>query len=193
MRCASKDCKNHAMHGGTVCDSHGGKAPQVRRKAAVRAELIAWGLNDTTEDPGDVLLRLVTQSAHRAALYSDMLQEQYAQADLGAESVELPNGVSALIGYKYGAAGAEGTVYQVEEAIRGLVLLEAQERDRCAKFAKTAIDAGIAERQVSLAERQGALIADVLRAVLADPELGLTAAQRKAVPNVARRHLAIAV
>jgi hypothetical protein len=169
----------------------------------VRAELASWGLNDSTEDPGEVLLRLVTQSAHRAAFYADLLEQQYDAAaapdatdhdddDEIQRTTVLPRAVGALIGHKIGAAGKDGDLYEAEEAIRGLVMLEALERDRCAKFAKTALDAGIAERQVRLAERQGALIAEVLRAVMGDPELGLTPEQRKAMPHAARRALALA-
>lgn len=66
------------------------------------------------------------------------------------------------------------------------------ERKHLTEVCKTAIAAGIAERQVKLAEQHGHLIADVLRKVLADPELGLTDAQRKVVPTVARRHLSLA-
>lgn len=184
-------CGNYAITGGTVCVKHGGRAGQTRRKAAVRAELATWGLNDTTEDPGEVLLRLVTQASRRSALYANLLEQQYARAAAGNESADLPAGVNALIGFKY-AIDRDGTPCPVEEAIRGLVELEAQERDRCAKFCKLALDAGIAERQIRVAERQGELIAEVLRAVLADPELGLTEEQRKAVPHVALRHLSVA-
>jgi len=63
------------------------------------------------------------------------------------------------------------------------------ERDRLTKLAKLALDAGIAERQVQLAERQGALIADLIRRVLDDPDLDLTASQRSAAGQVAARHL----
>lgn len=69
-------------------------------------------------------------------------------------------GAAALIGFKYDA-DRYGRVYAVEEAIRGLAKLEADERDRCAKFAKLAIDAGLGERMVRLAETQGALMASV--------------------------------
>jgi len=193
VRCIRKTCGAYAVHGATVCASHGGKAPQIARKAAVRAELASWGLTDSTEDPGEVLLRLVTQSAHRAAFYADLLDQQYTLADTEPHApADLPSGIHALIGHKYGAAGKDGDIFEVEEAIRGLVMLEALERDRCARFAKTALDAGIAERQVRLAERQGALIADVLRAVMGDAELGLTPEQRKAMPHAARRALALA-
>jgi hypothetical protein len=48
-----KPCGNYAIKGGTVCSSHGGGAPQVKAKAAVRAEVMNWGLGDSTIDPGD--------------------------------------------------------------------------------------------------------------------------------------------
>jgi hypothetical protein len=48
-----------------VCRFHGGASPHVASKAAVRAEVMSWGLGDTNVDPGEVLLRLVTQSAAR--------------------------------------------------------------------------------------------------------------------------------
>ena len=74
-------------------------------------------------------------------------------------------GVSALIGSTYSAT-ATGHVYATNEAIRGLVTLEAQERDRAAGMAAKAVAAGLATRQVELAERQGQLVADVIRGVL---------------------------
>jgi hypothetical protein len=49
-----------------VCRWHGGAAGQVKAKAAVRAEVLNWGLGDSHVDPGEVLLRLVNQSAARA-------------------------------------------------------------------------------------------------------------------------------
>jgi hypothetical protein len=61
-----QQCKRKAISGGTACRYHGGGAQQVKAKAAVRAELLGWGLGDATVDPGEVLLRLVTQSAARA-------------------------------------------------------------------------------------------------------------------------------
>ncbi|MGH9288075.1 MAG: hypothetical protein ACRD0V_07280 [Acidimicrobiales bacterium] len=192
-----------------------------RRKAAVRAEVEAWGLGDTTTDPGEVLLRLVSQSAARAQRYAELLARAYdaaerlraaadantvmvhtaddgtrpeppdvqaARADL--DRVFTTGGVAALVGRTYSAAH-DGSLYATGEAIRGLAQLEAQERDRCAGMAAKAVAAGLAERQVRLAERHGEMIADVLRAVLADPDLGLTDQQRRAVPGVTRRHLSL--
>src|SRR5688572_4630729 len=76
-----KQCKARAIPGGTVCRWHGGGAKQVKAKAAVRAELLGWGLGDSTVDPGEVLLRLVSQSSARAELYARLLQEAFDAAD----------------------------------------------------------------------------------------------------------------
>jgi hypothetical protein len=74
-------CKAKAIPGGTVCRWHGGAAQQVKAKAAVRAELLGWGLGTATVDPGEVLLRLVTQSAARAEMYARLLQEAFDAAE----------------------------------------------------------------------------------------------------------------
>jgi hypothetical protein len=95
-------------------------------------------------------------------------------------------GVAALVGNTYGAAKDVG-VYVTGEAIRGLADLEAKERERCANFATKAVAAGLAERQVRLAERQGELLAQVIRGVL--DELGLSAEQKQLAPEVVRRYL----
>jgi hypothetical protein len=180
-------CKNKAIPGGTVCRFHGGASPHVASKAAVRAEVFNWGLGDSTVDPGEVLLRLVTQSAARAERYAMLLEEEAYEAaerlkrsfDAGAldidESKEIAEtaredldrilhtgGVAALVGNTYGAAKDVG-VYVTGEAIRGLADLEAKERERCANFATKAIAAGLAERTVRIAERQGQLMVEMVR------------------------------
>src|SRR5215212_3062520 len=121
-----KQCKAKAIPGGTVCRWHGGAAGQVKAKAAVRAELLGWGLGDSTVDPGEVLLRLVTQSAARADRYAVLLEEAYEAAERlkqahhvgefkidGNEMAETARedldrtfnagGVAALVGNTYGA------------------------------------------------------------------------------------------
>jgi hypothetical protein len=206
-----KQCKNKAIPGGTVCRFHGGASPHVASKAAVRAEVFSWGLGDTHVDPGETLLRLVTQSAARAERYATLLEEAYEAAerlkqahDAGDLKIDEDNeeiaetarrdldrifntgGVAALVGNTYGAAKDVG-VYVTGEAIRGLADLEAKKRERCANFATKAVAAGLAERQVRLAERQGELLAQVIRGVL--DELGLSAEQKQLAPEVVRRYL----
>jgi hypothetical protein len=187
-----KQCKAKAIPGRTVCRWHGGAAGQVKAKAAVRAELLGWGLGDATVDPGEVLLHLVTQSAARAERYAMLLEEAYEAAerlkqahDAGAEiqasgdehadtaetarrdldRIFNTGGVAALVGNTYGAAKDVG-VYVTGEAIRGLADLEAKERERCANFASKAVAAGLAERTVRIAERQGQLMVEMVQAAL---------------------------
>ena len=179
MRCRAKaktgsQCKKDAIAGGLVCRSHGGSAPAVKAKAAVRAELHAWGLTDEKVDPGETLLRLLAQAARRAQVYAAELQAKVT--DLGLEK--------ATVGIAFGEGGAQG------EYIRGLAQLEADERDRAANFARLALAAGIEERRVQLAERETSMLEDWLRAVLGDPDIGLDAGQRTAFLASARRHLA---
>lgn len=76
-----RDCDNHALTGATVCWSHGGRTRQVRTKAAIRAEVMNWGLGDSKVDPGEVLLRLVSQSSARAELYSTLLAGAFDAAE----------------------------------------------------------------------------------------------------------------
>jgi hypothetical protein len=153
----------------------------VKAKAAIRAEVFSWGLGSPDVDPAEVLLQLISQSAARAARYAAELEAMESRSGLHG----------ALIGRKF-ALNHDGRSVPVEEAIRGLAKLESEERDRLARFSALAINAGLAARQVALAERTGGMIADVLRAVLADHSLALTTEQRAAAPMAIRRHLGLA-
>jgi hypothetical protein len=62
-----------------------------------------------------------------------------------------------------------------------------RERTHYAKVASMALAAGVAERQVKIAEAQGALVAQAIRAILG--ELGLNPEQEAAAPGIVRRHL----
>lgn len=210
-------CDGPAVAGTDLCRMHPGKSLEKHKaQGQVVVELSKWGITDVTEDPGRVLLQLMTQSFTRAKLYGQLLEDAYAAAErlhgVGGDALSLDDlpvvdskadrdraqqdlqrifatgGVSALIGHTY-AADKDGGVFATGEAIRGLVNLEAQERDRAAGMAAKAIAAGLATRQVELAERQGALVADMVRALFADPELGLSAEQLQHAPVVAARHL----
>lgn len=225
-RTNGQPCQAMAIAGTTSCRHHSGvSVTAARAKGNVVVELARWGLDGNTQlrDPGEVMLRLVTQSAARVELYSRLLGEAYEAADELAAAHEAEalladddpdddegedglvatsprvqaararirqvfatGGVGALIGVKLDADRA-GRVYATEEAIRGLAQLEAQERDRCANFASKAIAAGLAERQVRLAESQGAAMYAVFGRVLEG--LGLTAEQAAMVPVLLAREI----
>lgn len=195
QRCTAKrtdgePCRRWPVEGSDKCHQHLFN-PHARAYAAVRAEVLRWGLGDANIDPGETLLRLLSQAVNRAEHYAELLEEQYRLAAEGHDDTDLPVGVTALIGHKY-ALTREGDAVPVEEAIRALVELESTERDRAARFAGLAISAGLAERQVRMAEQLGPRIAAALKDILSDPELGLSEQQQQAVPAVARRRLAIA-
>lgn len=172
-----KQCQLYAAPGALVCRRHGAAAPQVAAAAVVRAEVQRWGLGDTTVDPGETLLRLLTQACQRAEHYAGHIGTQVDALGLS----------EALTGESFVVNQNTGRLQKVGEYIRAMAVLEGQERDRAAKFAQMAIAAGLAERQVRLAERQGALIEQVLTAVFTD--LGLTDAQRALAPAAIRKAL----
>lgn len=167
VRKTSKPCMGNPPAGGKVCRMHGGGAPQVkeaadRREATDRAvkELVKLGYPVDIE-PGEALLQQVREAAGNVAFLRERVQE-----------------LEVLI-----AQGPFGAYVDPH------VDLYDKERERLAKFAKLALDAGVAERQVQIAEKQGALVADVIRKLLDDPTLGLTPAQRKQGRVIAAGHL----
>lgn len=70
-----------------------------------------------------------------------------------------------------------------------IIQMYQNERDRLVKVSQVAIAAGIAERQVQLAEQQGQILASVIRDILWDKELSLTPEQRHKSSEIVRRHL----
>lgn len=188
---SGKPCRAFAVAGTDTCRMHAGKpAAQIRAEGAVRLEVQRWTLRDATSgpfrDPAQVMLALVTQSAERVGLYSTLLMQAYeatTEPTVPAQVARLDGvfatgGVGALVGYKMGAT-KDGDLYVQEEAIRALVLLEGQERDRCASFATKAIAAGLAERQVKLAEQYGQMMYALM--VRSADRAGLAGAERAAL------------
>lgn len=70
---------------------------------------------------------------------------------------------------------------------RAFIQVYREERAHLARVAKLALDAGVAERQVRLAEDQGRLLAQVIRAILND--LNLDEDQQSEAPAIVRKHL----
>jgi hypothetical protein len=181
-------CAANVVEGTHECRGHSGvPAKQHKAKGAVVVELRRWGLTGHEElaDPGETLLRLVTQSAARCELYARLLAEAYEAAERLREAERVPESddlasetarrdlervlnhgaVAALIGHRYAGTQTSGVI-ATGEAIRGLVELEAQERDRCAGFAAKAVAAGLAERQLRLAEQSAAMVVAAIEDVL---------------------------
>lgn len=195
-------CHTWAIRGTATCRNHSGKRLAVAK--AQGEAITAWSAvaGTATVSTTDAVLGMLQMSWLRAHLYATLLEEQVSRAQ-AARRDELPTGGAeadaddregavpvgpgvGLIGNTFGAVKDIG-IYATGEAARGLTQLEAAERDRCVRFAKTAHDMGIAEHQVRLAEQQGQMIAEVIQRVLAT--LDLTAAQRSLAFEVLPREL----
>ncbi len=151
-------CQAYAIEGGTICAAHGGRAPQVKRKAAERLEpaaaeqaVVTYGLPREI-DPWQALLDEIA----RAQGHVDWLEAQIRQV-------------------------APDELVRGEHQVR--LTLYQEQRAHLVRVNRAALAAGLADRQVRLAETQGHLIAQVLRSVIAD--LDLPASKAAEVPPIA--------
>lgn len=176
-------CMLRPHPGARVCRKHGGSAPQVKAAAnervavaAVKAEVLRLGSSLDIE-PLQALLQQVSKSAGVVAWLEGSLKDLEPRKVTDAEAKE--GGKGLIKGSAFG------------DYVDPVYKLWTEERRQLAKFAAMCVSAGVAERQVRLAEQQGALIADVIRKVLGDPELGLSPEQQRAGRAVAGRHLMV--
>lgn len=190
-------CHGAAVRGTDACTIHAGTTVEVA-KAKGEARITAWSAigqpaGGKPVDAGMAVLGMLQMSWLRAAAYGELLRQQVvteAPADPDQDGFDPMGEVQAngLIGYRYGAAGKDGNIYAQNEEVRALVALEAAERDRVVKYAKTAHDMGISERLTNLAERWGDVVAGRISLILAG--LNLTPEQQALVPDLIRTHLA---
>lgn len=152
---------SHPGHG--RCKLHGGSSPGAntaaeREIAAVEARRFALPLN---VDPSTALLDQVHALAGWVAWLEARVQHD------GEDSV-----------VTLGLNGEQASPYMT---------LLMDHRKQLAAVAAAAIRAGVEERRVKLAERQGDMLVGLIRAILDDLEL--TPGQRARVPDVVPRHL----
>lgn len=166
-------------HVGTgACKLHAGGAESHAKAARVeqaRKAVATYGLPREV-DPAVALL----EEVHRTAGHVAWLHEKVREIDEG----DLVWGVVEEVDRTGAQFGSETTSKATPS-----VWLELYQRERkhLTDVCKTALAAGIAERQVHLAEQQGALLVGVIQRILDD--LALTAEQRALVPEVVPRHL----
>lgn len=132
-------CHSYAIRGLAQCKNHAGTAIEVAK--AKGAALSAWsalgaatGQQADLVDPATAVMGMLHMSWLRTHLYAGLLYRQVGDDPGDAQE------------------GSQGLV--VGETIRGMVQLEAAERDRTVRFAKAAHDMGIAQREIELAESQ---------------------------------------
>ncbi len=159
------------LHGGKTT-SHNVAAQQEMARRAVRTYGLPLDVN-----PVDALLDEVRWTAGHVAWLRERVQE--------IEQAALVWGVTEQVDKDSGEfSGSDKT--EAAKPNVWLVLYQ-QERKHLVDVCKTAIQVGIEERRVKLAEAQGQMLADVIRAILA--ELALTPEQQARAPEIASRHL----
>lgn len=180
-RSTGEQCKRAAIDGGTVCRTHGGASPQARaaaerrvqeEKAAAAARLFAVPKDI---DPADALIDLVKWTAGEVDYWRREVERIAAD-----EPAKLTAGITRIERGTRDRADVDMRTIETVPHIAYRMLTDAQ--DRLAKFAAAALRAGVAERQIRLAEDQGALVAQVIRGIL--DQLDLTPAQAARVPEV---------
>jgi hypothetical protein len=174
-------CGNWPIRGATICHKHGGSARHIKEAARRRVEaqvaeraVVTYGLPreiDPTQALLEELYRTAGHVGYLGALVADLQEGDLKQLD------------------------AEGKF----EKASVWVEMYWKERGHFAKVAKLAIDAGIEERRVKMAEAQGEQLSQVIRDVLGDV-FGLFAAagvaaevvrriQREQAPDLVRQRL----
>ena len=157
----------HTDHPGVGgCGWHGGNYGHHNRKwmlIMARRKAIIYGapIDISAED---ALMQEVRRTAGHVAWLSHQIQAMDSKDDLAAMT---------LHGYKPSV----------------ILQLYQEERIHLVRVCKVAIDSGIAERQVQLAENQATLFAQALLGFIQDPDLDLTPAQRVVSREIMRKHL----
>lgn len=154
------------LHGGTL-PAHRVHLEGQRAIAAVRT----FGLAQNVE-PQQALLDELSRTHAIVGFWEGKVQE--------LEDDQL---VGPIGGQGVNEAGVE---FHPRSEAHIYVRLHQQEREHLIRVAKACVDAGIAERQIELAEQQGALLALAVKSILAD--LGLDPADPK-VRKVVRSRL----
>lgn len=186
-------CHGYRIVGLDACRMHAGQRGEVAKAKGAAITAFSALAGTATVTTTDAVLGMLQMSWLRVHMYAQLLERQVGDA----QAAELAAGAggddrddvgpgTGLVGHTFGAVKDVG-IYATGEAVRGLALLEAQERDRCVRYAKTAHDMGIAEAQVALAEAQGAMLAGVLGRVL--DRLDLTDEQRVLAGSVVPEEL----
>jgi hypothetical protein len=139
------------------CKLHGGNTSSGEASAAKEAALIMGEALDI--EPHEALITCVRIAAGEVAYCSREIA--------GLEKATEPT--------------AFGAVLNIWIKTRQVAMAQ------LAKYSKMALDAGVAERQVQLAERYGEMLATLISGILGDLEL--TKKQQKAAPAIVTTHL----
>ncbi len=169
-------CRKAAVKDGTVCRTHGG-ALQKRALDRKRAEASARSLIGIPRevDPSTAILEAVYEAAGNVAFYRHILHEIQVEGEN-----ELPDDDRLRARERYRKLYKLRTT-DLEQVPHIFLKLYNEALDASVRFSKVAIDAGLAERTVRVAEIRAAALMAVIVRVLASEEAGLNPARQERV------------
>lgn len=144
-RCAAHNrrgepCGQYPTAGAKTCLRIHTPNPKARANAAMKAAISQWSPQMQLEDPGEVMLRMVTIAWKR---WTEIA------AELASKVAEHGSIEAAMTATSYGEGGRTG------EYVKGLALLEAEWSKRAMEWSAAAVKAGLDERRVRMAEQLG--------------------------------------
>lgn len=203
---AGRHCGQPRMSDQEVCRLHGGKSPRALAAAerrgqerAAREAVATYGL-PVDVSPTEALLEEVRWTAGHVRWLRERVQE-LEQSQLVLGTVKAKTEAAGGFGITFGGAECDDEdrvglidvgsmpASEVTQAAGPNVWLDLYDRERkhLVAVCAAALKAGVQERAIRLAEQQGELVAQAIRAILAD--LHLTAEQAARVGEVVPRHL----
>lgn len=146
---------DHPGHGN--CKLHGGSTSNGRKSAQkeiAKEAVTRYGLPREV-DPDEALL----EEVHRTAGHVAWLGQVVA----ALEKKQITHGVTKTVQLANG-----DKVIEAKATVNVWLRLYQDERDRLVRVCRAAIEAGIAERRVRIAEQQAVMLAAVVKGILAD-------------------------
>lgn len=175
-------CVGPIVKGTKRCRMHAGvKAEVAKAKGEITQDLRqALAYTGPVIDSGEIMLKASSAAWYRAQMLTAELDRVVGDHETLRD---------ALTGNTY-AVTEDGRQVKTGEYIRAMAQLEAQWWDRAFQYATkvTAAKLAIADRAALRLDRQAEALAHLAQAVLLDPRIGLTPAQRAVLGQVWRDH-----
>lgn len=164
-------------HPGTgQCKKHGGSTPNGVKSAARTIAVTMGAPIDIS--PHEALLTCVRITAGEVAYCTLRIQELAPEEYVGHPESYVQ---------EVGKDGTKDITRRGTPALHVWISVRQEAMDRLARYAKMALDAGVEERRVRVAEGMATMLAPVLDAIF--KELQLSPKQREAAPAILERNL----
>ena len=187
-------CRAWPNNGSDVCRIHGASSPQAIAKATERIEQAA--IIQAARTFGVAREGVSEEQALREELSRTLGHIEWLKfvvADLEAEDVFWGRTAEETGRESGSSSGGDTTkdhaTIRREARLNVVVGYLMEERKHLKSLAVEMVKLGLQEREVRIEEQQGHLWASVMRAVLDDEALGLSAEQLDRAPEIVSRHL----